>query len=140
MSNVPTSGKDIANLYNLVGRDFAPGKIADDVFDAGVSAIPVGLKFEVSCHAVATIAKGEDGKFALLSARIDDADTFPLDANETVMCQGGIVTNVELAHLIGGFADELLGDLLAPPDDDEIGALLDEIAKECATGPSCAAR
>lgn len=135
MKQVPTSGKDVSNLYNLVGKQFAPGSVAADAID---EEIPAGVRFDVSCHVVAQVQKDANGAMRLLGAYVSDVDSFPMDGG-TVMRGGDVVEDFDLAEEVGSIADDLLGELFGSAqslaNQREVLALLDEIARECATGP-----
>jgi len=139
MKQVPTSGKDVSNLYNLVGKQFAPGSVAADVIgERDGPVIPAGVRFDVSCHVVAQVQKDADGKVRLLGAYVSDPDSFPMDGG-AVMRGGDVVEDFDLAEEVGSIADDLLADLFGSAQSlatgNEVLALLDEIVKECATGP-----
>jgi len=129
---VPSSGQDISNLYNLVGRDFAPGKIAADAVD-DFDLVPAGVRFDVACHVVAQVTKGDDGNLKLLGAFVTDVDSFPLSAEETVMCGDAIVGNADISERVGTEAENLLAALFEQHSSNEVAALLDAIVDECST-------
>ena len=138
MKQVPTSGKDVSNLYNLVGKQFAPGAVAADAIEDDGPAIPAGVRFDVSCHVVAQVQKDADGTVRLVGAYVSDVDSFPMDGG-AVMRGGDVVEDFDLAEQVGSIADDLLADLFGNAQSlatgNEVLALLDEIVKECATGP-----